>query len=114
MKVLMFGWESPPKYMVVLLQFLHGITKELSLQGVIWRRFSALLNRAGEEEKFLKIIGMNQVPSVWRDVNYDCLKLFVEMTPGRTCYSFPRSYLCRFSYMREWIWGVCELAGGLS
>ena len=37
---------------------------------------------SGEEEKFLKIIGMNQVPIVWRDVHYDYLKSrLLEMTP---------------------------------
>ena len=28
----------------------------------------------GEEEDFLKIVGMNQVPIVWRDVDYNYLK----------------------------------------
>ena len=45
MKVLMFGWEFPPKIYGGLAVASYGITKGLSLK-VIWRRFSVCLNRA--------------------------------------------------------------------
>ena len=81
MKVLMFGWEFPPKIYGGLAVASYGITKGLSLQGDMETIF-CMPKPSGEEEKFLKIIGMNQVPIVWRDVNYDYLKSrLLEMTP---------------------------------
>ena len=73
MKVLMFGWEFPPKIYGGLAVASYGITKGLSLQGDMETIF-CMPKPSGEEEKFLKIIGMNQVPIVWRDINYDYLK----------------------------------------
>ena len=44
-----------------------------SLQGDVETTF-CMPKPTGEEENFLNIIGMNQVPIVWLDVNYDYLK----------------------------------------
>ena len=76
MKVLMFGWEFPPKIYGGLAVASYGITKGLSLQGDMETIF-CMPKPSGEEEKFLKIIGMNQVPIVWRDINYDYLLFYV-------------------------------------
>ena len=73
MKVLMFGWEFPPKIYGGLAVASYGITKGLSLQGDVQTTF-CMPRPTGEEEKFLKIINMSQVPVVWRDVNYDWIK----------------------------------------
>ena len=91
----MFGWEFPPKIYGGLAVASYGITKGLSLQGDMETIF-CMPKPSGEEEKFLKIIGMNQVPIVWRDVHYDYLKSrFVGDDTGRILL-FPRPYLCRF------------------
>ena len=63
MKVLMFGWEFPPKIYGGLAVASYGITKGLSLQGDMETTF-CLPKPCGDEEKFLNIIGMNQVPIV--------------------------------------------------
>ncbi len=98
MKVLMFGWEFPPKIYGGLAVASYGITKGLSLQGDMETIF-CMPKPSGEEEKFLKIIGMNQVPIVWRDVNYDYLKSrLLEMTPEEY-YSFRDHIYADFSYM---------------
>jgi len=73
MKVLMFGWEFPPKIYGGLAVASYGITKGLSLQGDVETTF-CMPRPTGEEEKFLKIINMSQVPVVWRDVNYDWIR----------------------------------------
>ena len=73
MKVLMFGWEFPPKIYGGLAVASYGITKGLSLQGDVETTF-CMPKPTGEEEDFLKIVGMNQVPIVWRDVDYNYLK----------------------------------------
>ena len=74
MKVLMFGWEFPPKIYGGLAVASYGITKGLSLQGDMETIF-CMPKPSGEEEKFLKIIGMNQVPIVWRDVQLRLLEV---------------------------------------
>ncbi len=95
MKVLMFGWEFPPKIYGGLAVASYGITKGLSLQGDVETTF-CMPKPTGEEEKFLKIIGMNQVPIVWRDVDYDYLKSRLStMTSGAILF-FPRPYLFGF------------------
>ena len=63
MKVLMFGWEFPPKIYGGLAVASYGITKGLSLQGDVEITF-CLPRPTGQEEKFLKIINMSQVPVV--------------------------------------------------
>ena len=55
MKVLMFGWEFPPKIYGGLAVASYGITKGLSLQGDMETIF-CMPKPSGEEEKFLKII----------------------------------------------------------
>ena len=111
MKVLMFGWEFPPKIYGGLAVASYGITKGLSLQGDMETIF-CMPKPSGEEEKFLKIIGMNQVPIVWRDVNYDYLKSrLLEMTPEEY-YSFRDHIYADFSYMHVNDLGCMEFAGG--
>ena len=53
MKVLMFGWEFPPKIYGGLAVASYGITKGLSLQGDVETTF-CLPRPTGQEEKFLK------------------------------------------------------------
>ena len=111
MKVLMFGWEFPPKIYGGLAVASYGITKGLSLQGDMETIF-CMPKPSGEEEKFLKIIGMNQVPIVWRDVHYDYLKSrLLEMTPEEY-YSFRDHIYADFSYMHVNDLGCMEFAGG--
>ena len=55
MKVLMFGWEFPPKILGGLAVASYGITKGLSMQGDVQTTF-CLPKPTGEEEKFLNII----------------------------------------------------------
>ena len=51
MKVLMFGWEFPPKIYGGLAVASYGITKGLSLQGDMETIF-CMPKPSGEEEKF--------------------------------------------------------------
>ncbi|MGN1217800.1 MAG: glycosyltransferase family 4 protein, partial [Phocaeicola sp.] len=112
MKVLMFGWEFPPKIYGGLAVASYGITKGLSLQGDVETVF-CMPKPTGEEEGFLKIVGMNQVPIVWRDVNYDYLKsrLHAQMTPEEY-YAYRDKIYADFSYMNVNDLGCMEFAGG--
>ena len=112
MKVLMFGWEFPPKILGGLAVASYGITKGLSLQGDVETTF-CLPKPTGEEEKFLNILGMNQVPIVWRDVDYDYLKSRLpNYTSPEQYYALRDHIYADFSYMHVNDLGCMEFAGG--
>ena len=99
MKVLMFGWEFPPKIYGGLAVASYGITKGLSAQGDVETTF-CLPRATGEEENFLKIINMSQVPIAWRGVNYDNIKhRFVGHT-AEDYYRFRDHIYADFNYMQ--------------
>ena len=112
MRVLMFGWEFPPKIYGGLAVASYGITKGLSLQPDMETIF-CLPKPTGEEEKFLKIIGMNQVPIVYTGHDYDYVKhrMPVYMTPEEY-YHFRDHIYADFSYMHTNDMGCMEFAGG--
>ena len=112
MKVLMFGWEFPPKIYGGLAVASYGITKGLSLQGDVETTF-CLPKPTGEEERFLKIINMSQVPVVWRDVNYDWIKdRFVGHT-AEDYYRFRDHLYADFNYLQGLDdLGCIQFAGG--
>ena len=60
MKVLMFGWEFPPKIYGGLAVASYGITKGLSLQNDVETTF-CLPKPTGEEEGFLIQKGLDQL-----------------------------------------------------
>lgn len=74
MKVLMFGWEFPPHILGGLGTASYGITKGLSLQPDMQITFCIPRPWGDEDKSFMNIIGMSQVPIVWKDVNYDFVK----------------------------------------
>ena len=83
MKVLMFGWEFPPKIYGGLAVASYGITKGM-IEGQPDVEITFCLPKpCGEEEKFLRIIGMNQVPIVYRGHDYNYVKSRIPdyMTP---------------------------------
>jgi len=98
MKVLMFGWEFPPKIFGGLAVASYGITKGLSAQGDVETTF-CLPHPSGEEENFLNIIGMNQVPIVYRDHGYDYVKSRLETMHPESYYNFRNHIYADFSYM---------------
>ena len=112
MRVLMFGWEFPPKIYGGLAVASYGITKGLSLQNDVETIF-CLPKPCGEEERFLRIIGMNQVPIVYRDHDYDYVKSRMPnyMSP-EDYYRFRDNIYADFSYMNVNDMGCMEFAGG--
>ena len=112
MKVLMFGWEFPPKIYGGLAVASYGITKGLSLQGDVETTF-CMPRPTGKEEKFLKIIGMNNVPIVWCNPDYEYLKsqLTSDMTP-EDYYALRDNLYADFKYMHTNNLGCMEFAGG--
>ncbi|MCQ2132833.1 MAG: glycosyltransferase family 4 protein [Bacteroidaceae bacterium] len=112
MKVLMFGWEFPPKIYGGLAVASYGITKGLSLQPDMETIF-CLPKPTGQEEKFLRIIGMNQVPIVYRGHDYNYVKNNIPdyMSP-EDYYRWRDHIYADFSYMHVNHMGCMEFAGG--
>ena len=102
MKVLMFGWEFPPKIYGGLAVASYGITKGLDAQGDVQTTF-CMPRPCGDEEKFLKIINMSQVPIAWRDVQYD------RITIVSATISMQTSTICRVLT----IWAVWDLLAAI-
>lgn len=71
MKVLMFGWEFPPHILGGLGTASYGLTKGMSMQDDLEITFCIPKPWGDEDQSFLKIIGMNGTPVVWKDVNWE-------------------------------------------
>ena len=69
MKVLMFGWEFPPHILGGLGTASYGITKGLAAIPGMDITFCIPAPWGDEDKSFMNIIGMSQVPIVWKDVN---------------------------------------------
>ena len=114
MRVLNFGWEFPPKIYGGLAVASYGITHGLTMQEDMETIF-CLPKPCGEEENIPrnKIIGMNQVPIVWRGHDYDYVKSRVPhyMSP-EDYYRFRDNIYADFSYMNVNDMGCMEFAGG--
>jgi glycosyltransferase involved in cell wall biosynthesis len=71
MKALMFGWEFPPHILGGLGTASFGLIKGMSEQPDMDITFVMPKPWGDEDQSFLKIIGANNTPIVWRDVNYE-------------------------------------------
>lgn len=65
----MFGWEFPPHILGGLGTASYGITKGLSAIPDMDITFCIPAPWGDEDKSFMNIIGMSQVPIVWKDVN---------------------------------------------
>lgn len=111
MKVLMFGWEFPPKIYGGLAVATYGITNGLShIPGV--ETTLCMPKPCGEEEKFLKIIGMNEVPVVWREPDHGWLQNRLQSITPEEYYNFRNHIYADFSYRTVNDLGAMEFAGG--
>lgn len=71
MKALMFGWEFPPHILGGLGTASFGLTRGMSMQEDMDITFVIPKPWGDEDKSFLRIIGANQVPVVWRDVDWN-------------------------------------------
>ena len=113
MKVLMFGWEFPPHISGGLGTASYGLTKGMSLQDDMQITFCIPKPWGDEDQSFLKIIGMNSVPIVWKDVNWDYVNSRVGHYMNPQDYYDLRDHISAdFSYMNTNDLGCLEFAGG--
>ena len=71
MKVLMFGWEFPPHILGGLGTASYGLTRGMAQQGDLELTFVIPRPHGDEDQSFLKIIGANNVPVVWKENSWD-------------------------------------------
>ncbi len=112
MKVLMFGWEFPPHILGGLGTASYGLTEGLSKQPGMEITFCLPKPWGDEDQSFLKIIPMNRVPVVWRDVNKDYVdsRLGGQMD-AQLYYDLRNKIYADFSYMNTDDLGCIEFSG---
>lgn len=71
MKALMLGWEFPPHILGGLGTASYGLTKGMSQQEDMHITFIIPKAHGDEDQSFLKMIGANNVPVVWKENNWD-------------------------------------------
>ena len=74
MKVLMFGWEYPPHVFGGLATANYGISQGLYAQGDVDITLCLPKPWGDEDTTAAKLVAMNCVPLVWRDVDYTYIK----------------------------------------
>ena len=78
MKALMFGWEFPPHILGGLGTASFGLTRGMAMQPDMDITFCIPKPWGDEDQSFLKIVGVNHVPIVWRDVDRDTVQKRME------------------------------------
>ena len=112
MKVLMFGWEFPPHILGGLGTASYGLTKGMSTQEGMEITFCIPKPWGDEDQSFLKIIGMNSTPVVWRNVNWDYVngRLGAYMDP-KLYYDLRDHIYEDFNYLNTNDLGCIEFSG---
>jgi len=100
MKALMFGWEFPPHILGGLGTASFGLTRGMAMQPDMDIIFCIPKPWGDEDQSFLKIIGMNHVPVVWRDADWEYVRqrfAKVNLNP-QDYYDFRDHIYADFSY----------------
>ncbi len=112
MKVLMFGWEFPPHILGGLGTASYGLTKGMSMQEDMEITFCIPKPWGDEDQSFLRILGMNSTPVVWRNVNWDYVngRLGSYMDP-QLYYDLRDHIYADFNYLNTNDLGCIEFSG---
>jgi len=108
----MFGWEFPPHILGGLGTASYGLTKGLAQQKDVEITFCIPKPWGDEDQSFMKIIGMNSVPIVWRDVNWDYVNSRIGSYMDPQLYYDLRNHIyADFNYMHTNDLGCLEFSG---
>ena len=112
MKALMFGWEFPPHILGGLGTASFGLTKGMSKQEDMETIFVIPKTWGDEDQSFMKIIGANNTPIVWKDVSFDLVRDQLENSLDPQEYFELRDNIyANFSYMKTNDLGCIEFSG---
>jgi glycosyltransferase involved in cell wall biosynthesis len=112
MKALMFGWEFPPHILGGLGTASYGLTKGMDMQDDMEITFVIPKSRGDEDQSFLRIIGMNNTPLVWRDVSLDYVNSRIGKQMNPQLYFDLRDHIyANFSYYPINDLGCLEFSG---
>ena len=112
MKVLMFGWEFPPHILGGLGTASYGMTRGLAKQEDMDIVFCIPKPWGDEDQSFVKLIGMNSTPVVWRDVSRDYVAERVGKYMDPQLYFDLRDHIyADFNYMHTNDLGCIEFSG---
>ena len=112
MKALMFGWEFPPHILGGLGTASYGLTRGMSMQEDMDITFVMPKPWGDEDQSFLKIIGANNTPIVWRDVSFETVKTNLEkfMDP-QEYFKLRDNIYADFNYIHTNNLGCIEFSG---
>ncbi|MDD2474645.1 MAG: glycosyltransferase [Dysgonamonadaceae bacterium] len=112
MKALMFGWEFPPHILGGLGTASYGLTRGMSTQEDMDITFVIPKPWGDEDQSFLKIIGANNTPIVWRDVDWEKAKSRLEkfMDP-KDYFKLRDNIYADFNYIHTNDLGCLEFSG---
>ncbi len=112
MKALMFGWEFPPHILGGLGTASYGLTKGICQQPDMEVTFVIPKPWGDEDKSFMHIIGMCQVPVVYRNVDYDYVRERIGNVMEPDLYFHLRDHIyADFSYMHTNDLGCIEFSG---
>ncbi len=108
----MFGWEFPPHILGGLGTASYGLTKGMWECGDMEITFVIPKPFGDEEKHFANIVGMSQVPIVWRDVTADYVRERIGNVMDPDLYFRLRDHIyADFNYMRTNDLGCIEFSG---
>ncbi len=112
MKALMFGWEFPPHILGGLGTASYGLTKGMHKCGDMDITFVIPKPWGDEEKGFANIIGANNTPVVWRDVDWNTVENQIgnAMNP-QTYYDLRNNIYADFNYIHTNNLGCIEFSG---
>jgi len=112
MKALMFGWEFPPHILGGLGTASYGLTKGMVKQEDMEITFVIPKPWGDEDQSFLRIIGMNNTPLVWKDVSWEHVNSRIGKIMNTQLYFDLRNHIyADFSYYPTNDLGCIEFSG---
>lgn len=112
MKALMLGWEFPPHILGGLGTASYGLTRGMAKQEDMEITFVIPKPSGDEDRSFLKMVGCNNTPIVWRDVSWETAKERLERYMNPEEYFWMRDNIyADFSYMHTNDLGCIEFSG---
>lgn len=113
MKALMFGWEFPPHILGGLGTASFGLTRGMAMQPDMDITFCIPKPWGDEDQSFLRIVGVNHVPIVWKDADYNYVQERMSKA-GMTAdqyYKYRDHIYADFSYRHVDDLGCLEFSG---